>query len=481
MAPKTLLLSAVAVCSYLVITGASSDDHRSVEEALIESDECAGGGSDEQCALAAVQLRGQRMQGGLEQGQDREHGGGAHPTHADADLVSGNYNLSRRSVPAPAPALAATAAAPSQWSSWLGRPPVHAPAPEHGDGKYRLDWEAKGTNFFEGFDFLTTDGNHGASDFVGSYEDAKKAGVAVATGSHAILRAGPRSSHHFKRLTGKIATKKTWKHFLAAVRFTHVPYGCGVWPAFFTLGAGVEWPSGGEMDILEYVNDQGSMTSFHTTKQCKLDPAQVNKYGSMPDANLVANNNNNYNCLTKYCATCTSLGCAPNKMPLLTGQQWASRPGVFAMQRTDSFAKLFFIPDADLPGDLSADEPTPEAWDRWIISYYPFGDSAATCPQPDDIMAPQMFILQVAFCGDWASKVWGDSPTCSRTGPTFNARATKHNLQPGQCRAVDPLAEYAPQQDCCTQFITDADGQYQTDDYLHERAFFNISWFKVFT
>mmetsp|Transcript_56861 Transcript_56861/g.148962 ORF Transcript_56861/g.148962 Transcript_56861/m.148962 type:complete len:396 (+) Transcript_56861:55-1242(+) len=361
-----------------------------------------------------------------------------------------------------------------------------APGANESNGSYSLDWEASGESFFDGFDFLAEDPNHGAADFVSSYADAQLAGVARISGSHAILRTGRRSTKAFKRMSARIRTKKSWKHFLAAVHFKHLPWGCGVWPSFFTLGVG-EWPAAGEMDILEYVNDGKAMTSFHTSKECRLDEAKVNKYGSMPDANYKGNDNSNYNCLTKYCATCKSLGCAPNTMPLLTCQQMADRPGVFAMERTASFTKIFFIPSWAIPADLDAGRPTPEAWDQWIISYYPFGDSAATCPQPDDIMAPQMFILQIAFCGDWASKVWGDSAPCFRSGPTFNATATKDKLQinttkqPGQCRAVDPLAEYAPEQDCCTQFIVDAEDKYQTDDYLHERAFFNISWFKVFT
>lgn len=352
------------------------------------------------------------------------------------------------------------------------------------DGTYGLDWQAKGEGFFEAFDFMIGDGNHGASDFAGSYEDAKRLGVVESTSSYSVLRSGSTSDKAFKRVTAKIATKKSWKHFLAAVRFNHVPYGCGVWPAFFTLGTGSEWPHGGEMDILEYVNDQGSMTSFHTSHECKLDPKKVNKYRPMPDSNLAANNYSSYNCLTRYCATCTSLGCAPNVMPLLTGEQWAQRPGVFAMERTPRFTKLFFIPAGQEPRDLVHGEPKPEGWDKWIISYYPFGDSDG-CPDADNIMAPQQFVFQIAFCGDWASKVWGDSPTCSRRGSVFNSTATKEKQaidaakKPAQCRAVDPLAEYAPHEDCCTRFITDPSGTYGTDSYLHDRAFFNISWFKV--
>jgi len=318
---------------------------------------------------------------------------------------------------------------------------------------------------------------------VRSAEDGEKLGVATAFETHAILRAGSQSKYKHKRMTAKIGTKKAWKHFLAAIRFTHVPWGCGVWPAFFSIGTGVPWPDGGEMDILEYVNDdQGGMTSFHTSKQCKLDPDEVNKYGHMPDINQPANNGSNYNCLTRYCANCTALGCAPNVMPLHTGPQWANRPGVLAMERAASFTKIFYIPDGSVPQGFAEGKVNPEEWDRWVVSYYPFGSSSG-CPDADNIMSPQRFIMNIAFCGDWASKVWGNSPACHDLGLSYNHTATRKKLRVSkdQCRAVDPLAEYAPEEDCCTQFIYDGEGEHHAEEYLRERAFYNITWFKVFT
>mmetsp|Transcript_79210 Transcript_79210/g.222070 ORF Transcript_79210/g.222070 Transcript_79210/m.222070 type:complete len:155 (-) Transcript_79210:147-611(-) len=154
------------------------------------------------------------------------------------------------------------------------------------------------------------------------------------------------------------------------------------------------------------------------------------------------------------------------------------------MERTADFAKIFFIPEGEIPQDVSEEAPRPEGWNRWLIAYYPFAASPG-CPDPDDVMGPQQFILSIAFCGDWASKVWGDSPTCTQTGPVYNETATKNkwpiDLAEGQCRAVDPLAEYAPAEDCCTQYIADEEEEFGTSEELQETAFFNISWFKVFT
>uniref|UniRef100_A0A7S2KIT3 GH16 domain-containing protein n=1 Tax=Zooxanthella nutricula TaxID=1333877 RepID=A0A7S2KIT3_9DINO len=232
------------------------------------------------------------------------------------------------------------------------------------------------------------------------------------------------------------------------MKYSHVPYGCGTWPAFFTLGRG-PWPDAGEVDILEYVNNDVSKSSMHIGASCTLNAAAVDKKGSMPDRN-----NMNYNCRTSYPG---HLGCAPNKW-MKTGQGWSQDPGVVAMEWTPDFVKIFFIPQGAIPNDLSVDAPTPEDWDQWLFSYYPITESGCSA----EVMQAQQLVMQIGFCGDWASKVWHLDATCK---PLMK-----------QCRSVDPLHEYAPQEDCCTQFIESP----EQDEYLKERAYFNISWVKVF-
>jgi hypothetical protein len=44
-----------------------------------------------------------------------------------------------------------------------------------------------------------------------------------------------------------------------------MPTGCGTWPAFWTLGDGAEWPTAGEIDIIEGTNEDTYNTwSVHT-------------------------------------------------------------------------------------------------------------------------------------------------------------------------------------------------------------------------
>jgi len=327
---------------------------------------------------------------------------------------------------------------------------------------YRLDWEASGHAFFDDWDYLDWDFNHGAAQYL-RREQAMAEGVTAAHDTHAILRVGERGLP-YKRKTAKVRTRKAWKYFLAAVRFEHVPFGCGLWPAFWMSGIYGPWPNNGELDILEYVNDMTSQTSLHTgvRNKCKLDGAKL----TMPNCTAFYDlNRMNYDCTTNYP---TNLGCAANRWPVPSPAEWNVNPVTFAIERTERFVKIFRIPNHELPKNLLENNPQPDTWDKWIVGYYPLAASWE-CPNPADVMSPQQLILNINMCGDWAGKIWDLSPTCMQlAGP-----------QQG-CRVIDPMFESDLTNDCCTNFAVDPSGTYGTDEYYRTRGFFNISWVKVF-
>lgn len=45
--------------------------------------------------------------------------------------------------------------------------------------------------------------------------------------------------------------KQSWQYGIFEIR-ARIPVGAGMWPAFWTLGMKKEWPSNGEIDIMEY-------------------------------------------------------------------------------------------------------------------------------------------------------------------------------------------------------------------------------------
>lgn len=78
----------------------------------------------------------------------------------------------------------------------------------------------------------------------------------------------------------------------------HIPYGCSVWPAFWTKGS--LWPDDGEIDIVEAINVMPmNQMALHTTAGCTHNPPPDQKGRSLE-----------MNCATP--AGCTVQETAPN-------------------------------------------------------------------------------------------------------------------------------------------------------------------------
>jgi hypothetical protein len=92
----------------------------------------------------------------------------------------------------------------------------------------------------------------------------------------------------FVQKSVRISSPTNWKKGqLVVADVAHMPEGCGTWPAFWSIvslllrdtrapptdvrfqGAKRSWPAGGEIDILEGVNNvAGNTYTLHTTQGC---------------------------------------------------------------------------------------------------------------------------------------------------------------------------------------------------------------------
>ena len=66
-----------------------------------------------------------------------------------------------------------------------------------------------------------------------------------------------------------LQSKSQYDAGLFVIDLEHMPTGCGTWPAFWLVGP--SWPYGGEIDIIEGVDDTSVVaTTLHTNQGCSM-------------------------------------------------------------------------------------------------------------------------------------------------------------------------------------------------------------------
>jgi hypothetical protein len=323
---------------------------------------------------------------------------------------------------------------------------------------YSLAFKAQGSSFFEGFTFMTVDDTHGAQQYLNK-EEAIQAGVAAANETGATLRTGkviPSTAPNapFKRQSVMLHSNMAWspsEGFVVVMKYNHVPWGAGIWPAFWLMNSDVLWPHGGEFDIMEYANDEPGKITFHTNKNCMLDGAKLAHCMS----GKPIGGSGPHNCNTNYFQGL--LGCRPQQVQR-TGEWYSKNPGVLAAAWDESGVTVYHIPNDKIPDDLANEAPKPETWSDFVLAHLPFNKE--TC---QDVAKPQEIVLNIALCGDWAGNAWFRSPAARRTGYTHGCSAILSN----------------PKADCCSQFVTE--NTPRVNNYMQNRAYFDIDYIKVFT
>ena len=127
---------------------------------------------------------------------------------------------------------------------------------------YHLNTSFFGRSFFDAWTFGEFDYTGGASQYL-NRSSAFKNKVVEAYDTHAVLRVGGRGDTPFTRKTVRLTTNSSWMYGLFSMHFSHTPFGCGTWPAFWTSAKSGHWPDGGELDMLEYANYDINALSFH--------------------------------------------------------------------------------------------------------------------------------------------------------------------------------------------------------------------------
>ncbi|KAG6907308.1 hypothetical protein DXG01_009472, partial [Tephrocybe rancida] len=181
---------------------------------------------------------------------------------------------------------------------------------------------------------------------------------------------------------------------------TNIAFGASVnrpsvWPSFWTLGAGKEWPHAGEIDIIENINlNSNNQMALHTDSGCVQveNPVQSGKSlksdCSLPQGCIVAETKPN------------SFGAGFNN----------AGGGVFATQLDVSGVYIWFWDRPNIPASITGATSTSKmdttTWGMPSASY------PATGCNFTQFFGPQQLVLLTTLCGVWAGVPSIYSSTC---------------------------------------------------------------------
>ncbi|KAF8803218.1 endo-1,3(4)-beta-glucanase [Phlegmacium glaucopus] len=263
---------------------------------------------------------------------------------------------------------------------------------------YRLSESIVGQDFYQHFSWeAVADPSHGRVNYVDQQTSIDQ-NLTYASHNAFVLR----TDHHNVldpngpgRNSVKIKSKNVYTNHVVIFDLRHMPQGCGTWPTIWELGQAT-WPRGGEIDILEGINDQGTNTAtLHTTDGCTMpdDRSQTGKSGLL-DCNTEINDNRG---CSVYFAAANSYGPSFN----------ANGGGWYAMERSDSEINMWFWPrsGSSIPNDVggNSDSVNPQNWETPSASF------PSTSCNFGSHFDKQNILISLSLCGDWAGGAYGQS------------------------------------------------------------------------
>jgi hypothetical protein len=263
------------------------------------------------------------------------------------------------------------------------------------------------TNFFAEFSFFS--GADPTSGFV-TYSAGTAANATLAGYSDNAVYLGVDSTTTLNPAPGqpgrpsvRLSSNKAYTHGLFIADIAHMPGGiCGVWPAFWTFGP--NWPTSGEIDIIEGVNLAATDSiTLHTSSGCSMTNSGSASGSVLQNANCNTGDDGTTGCGFNTSDT-RSFGAGFN----------ANGGGVYAMEWTSSAIEIYFWPRSAIPADITSGNPDPTTWGTPTASFSGSGTPGCNI---DQHFINHNIIFDTTFCGAWAGTVWAQSQ-CASLAPT---------------------------------------------------------------
>ncbi|ODO07750.1 hypothetical protein I350_03328 [Cryptococcus amylolentus CBS 6273] len=289
---------------------------------------------------------------------------------------------------------------------------------------YRRVDSFSGQSFFDGFTYPAE-----------TYDNTTNGDVFWATASntsllylnndnHIILKVDNTSSvpYNSKRYAPKLLSKSAYViGTVWVLDAVHMPYGCGVWPGFWTQG--LDWPNGGEIDISEGVNKRtNNMIALHTGNGCTVTGGS-----SMSGSVTFDNCDNSLN---------GGLGCTINDTDSKSyGEGFeAAGGGVYIAEWAKDGIRVWFKTRSDVPSSLTV---SADSIDTSSLGT-PVAEVSSDSCDIETLFSSQTLTIDITLCGDFA----GTPSELALTCPALSGDATCYSKYVINDQSVNLAAAY---------------------------------------
>lgn len=313
---------------------------------------------------------------------------------------------------------------------------------------YHLTEDLSYTQFFSAFTFFSgPDPTQGFVQYQNASAAISKSLIGYLPDTQSVfLGVDHTSKDPAGRASVRLESKKGWNTGLLVANIRHMPAStCGTWPAYWLVGSDAEengninWPTAGEIDILEGVNDDTSNSvTLHTSAGCVVDNTTSSAATGSDNTELAFTGHlKSADCDVRAPDQVENAGCSiaaptiapPLKRTLVSANANtfpsygtpfnAAGGGIYAMELTSESISVWLLPRTSLQYSTLFPTPASSTFLNTTLDTSFFGLPIARFTGKCDIAEKfknMKIVFDTTFCGSWAGGEWESGGCANKTG-----------------------------------------------------------------